>query len=160
MTKKKTKKKRFDPLFQIFRHPLPPFGHLTFARLTIAFIGLVWLAGAAFAFEPAGGAQNSSGSHAHDFVIFATVFTDHGFALPGARARVRRSEEKKFRWEATSDHQGELALRVPQGAEYEMTIEARGFKTETRKIGTREDNRADLTIRMEPQTEKGTGGKP
>ena len=52
-----------------------------------------------------------------------------------------------------SDHQGELAFRVPQGAEYEMTIEARGFKTQTRKIDAREDNRADLTIRMEPQTE-------
>ena len=92
------------------------------------------------------------------------MFTDRGFALTGARARVRRSEEKKFRWEAMSDHQGELAFRVPQGAEYEMTIEARGFKTQTRKIDAREDNQADLTIRMEPltepQTEKGKGGKP
>jgi hypothetical protein len=160
MTKKKTKKKKFDPLFHFFRHPLSPFGHLTLVRLTIALAGLVWLAGAAFAFEPAGGAQNSSGSHAHDYVIFVTVFTDRGFALTGARGRVRRSEEKKFRWEAMSDHQGELAFRVPQGAEYEMTIEARGFKTQTRKIDGREDTQADLTIRMEPQTDAGTGGKP
>jgi hypothetical protein len=156
MTKKKTKKKRFDPLFDFFRHPLSPFGHLTFVRLTIALVGWFWLAGAAFALEPAGGAQNSSS--------FATVFTDQGFALPGARVRVRRSDEKKFRWEATSDHQGELAFRVPPGAEYEMTIDARGFKTQTRKIDAREENRADLTIRMEPQaapgTEPGTGGKP
>jgi hypothetical protein len=147
-----------------FRHPLSPFGHLTLVRLTIALAGLVWLAGAMFAFEPAGGAQNSRGSHAHDYVIFATVFTDRGFALTGARARVRRSEEKKFRWEAMSDHQGELAFRVPQNAEYEMTVEAHGFKTQTRKIDAREDIQADLTIRMEPlagpQTEKGTGGKP
>src|SRR4029077_12744432 len=107
MTKKKTKKKRFDPLFDLFRHPPSPFGHLTFVRLTIALLGMVWLAGAVFAPEPAGGAQNSSGSHAHIFLIFATVFTDQGFALPGARVRVRRSEEKKFRWEGASDHQGE-----------------------------------------------------
>ena len=162
MTTKKTKKKRFDPLFHFFRHPLSPFGHLTIVRLTIALVGLVWLAGAIFVFEPAGGAQNSSSSHVHDYVIFATVFTDRGFALPGARARVRRAEEKKFRWEAMSDHQGELAFRVPQNAEYEMTIEARGFKTQTRKIDAREDNRTDLTIRMEPLTdpaEPGTGGK-
>ena len=141
-----------------------PFGHLIFVRLTIALVGLVWLASAASIFAPAGGAQNSSGSHAHDFVIFATVFNDRGFALPGARVRVRRSDEKKFRWEGTSDHQGELAFRVPQGAEYEMTIEARGFKPETRKVDAREDNQADLTIRMEPrtepQTEPLTGGKP
>src|ERR1700685_1667725 len=114
MTKKKTKKQRVDPLFHFFLHPLPPFGHLTLVRLTIALAGLVWLAGATFAFEPAGGAQNSSGSHAHDYVLFVTVFTDRGFALTGAQGRVRRSEEKKFRWEAMSDHQGELAFRVPK----------------------------------------------
>ena len=164
MTKKRTKKKRFDPLFDFFRHPLSPFGHLTSVRLTIALAGLVWLVAATFAYAPAGGAQSSSGSHAHDFVIFATMFTDWGFALPGARARVRRENEKKFRWEAMSDRQGELAFRVPPGAAYEMTIEAHGFKTQTRKIDARADNRAELTIRMEPQTESrtepGTGGRP
>jgi hypothetical protein len=49
-----------------------------------------------------------------------------------------------------------------------MTIEARGFKTQERKIDAREDNRADLTIRMEPRTasppaldaDQPTGGKP
>jgi hypothetical protein len=164
MMTKKTKKKRFDPLFDFFRHPLSPFGHLIFVRLTIALVGMVWLGGAAFTFEPAGSAQSSSGSHAHIFLIFATVLNDRGFALPAARARVRRSDEKKFRWEAASDHQGEMAFRVPPGAEYEMTIETRGFKTQTRKIDARIDNRADLTIQMEPQTapqlEPGAGGKP
>jgi len=150
MTRKR-KKRKFDALFDFLRHPLSLFGHLIPVRLTIVLAGLLCLAGATTAFEPPAGAQNTSGSHAHDFVIFTTVFTDKGFALFGARARVRREEDKKFKWEAMSDRQGEFALRVPQGAEYEMTIEARGFKTETRKIDTREDNRADLTIRMEPQ---------
>jgi hypothetical protein len=67
-----------------------------------------------------------------------------------------------------SDHQGEVAFRVPPGAEYELVIEARGFKTETRKIDAREDNQADLTIRMQsqkashtaPKTETEAGGKP
>jgi len=121
-------------------------------RLTIVLAGFLGLACAAFALSPQPpGGQNASGSHTHDFVIFTTVFSDKGFALFGARARVRREDDKKFKWEAMSDHQGELAIRVPQGAEYEMTVEARGFKTETRKIDTREDNRTDLTIRMEPQ---------
>ncbi len=77
--------------------------------------------------------------------------------------RVRRSEEKKFRWESVSDARGELALRVPQNAEYQMTIEARGFQMQTRKIDARADNRADLSIRMEPQAkpnaDPGAGGK-
>jgi hypothetical protein len=152
MMTRKRKKKRFDALFAFFRHPLSLFGHLTHVRLTVALALFLCLAGAALAIEPQpASAQNSNGSHAHDFVIFTTVFTDKGFALFGARVHVRREGDKKFKWEAVSDHQGELAIRVPQGAEYEVTVEARGFKTETRKIDTREDNRADLTIRMEPQ---------
>jgi hypothetical protein len=156
MTTRKTKKKRFDPLFDSFWHPPSSSGHLNLVRLTIAVLGLVWLAGATFVFEPAGGAQNSSGSHAHAFVIFVTVFTGQGFAFSGARVRVRRANEEKFRWEAKSDHQGELAFRVPPGAEYEMIIEARGFKPQTHKIDARNDNQADLTVRMETVT----GGKP
>jgi hypothetical protein len=159
MTKRKTKKKRFDSIFNLFQQPLSSFGPLTFMRLTIAVVGLLWLAGAVFTFEPSGAAQSSSGSHARVFVIFTTVFTDQGFAFSGARARVRRTDQKKFRWEGVSDHQGEVAFRVPPGAEYELTIEARGFKLETRKIDAREDNQADLTIRMVPQTDAGTGGK-
>jgi hypothetical protein len=164
MTKrKKTKKKRFDPFFDTLRHPLSPIGHLTYMRLTIALAGLAWLAGAACALEPAARAQSSGSSHVHDFVIFATIFTDRGFALPGARVRVRRSQEKKFRWESVSDAQGELALRVPQDAEYELTVEARGFQMQTRKIDAREGNRADQSIRMEPLAKPnagpGAGGK-
>jgi hypothetical protein len=160
---KKTKKKRFDPLFDFVRHPPSPFGHLTYVRLTIALLGLACILGANFAFEPTGAAQDSSVSHAHDFVVFATVLNDQGFALFGVRARIHRVEEKKYRWEAMSDHQGELGIRVPQNAEYELTIQAHGFETQTRRIDTRQGNRADLTIRMQPQTSprtvKGSGGK-
>ena len=104
----------------------------------------------------AAGDEKQNNSHAHDFVIFADVYTDHGFALPGAKVRVRRSDERKFRWEAISDTRGELGVRVKQGAEYELTIEARGFKAQTRKIDARAGNREELTIQMEPST----GGKP
>jgi hypothetical protein len=107
-------------------------------------------------FAAPAGAQSSSKSHAHDFLIFATVFNDHGFAMPGARVRVRREDEKKFRWEAMSDRRGELGIRVQQGAEYEIMVEAAGFKTETRKLDARDGNREDLTIQME----RLAGGKP
>jgi hypothetical protein len=100
--------------------------------------------------------QNQASPHAHDFVIFASVFTQQGFSLPGAKVRVRLAGEKKFQWEAMSDRRGELGVRVKQGAEYELTIEARGFKPETRKIDAREGNREDLTFQLEPLA----GGKP
>ena len=98
----------------------------------------------------AGSGPAQSSSHAHDFVIFATVFTEQGFALPGARVRVRRTDERKFRWEAISDRRGEFGIRVKQGSEYELKIEARGFKPQMRKIDAREGNREDLTLQMEP----------
>ena len=104
----------------------------------------------------AAGDEKYNNSQAHDFVIFADVYTDHGFALPGPKVRVRRSDERKFRWEVISDTRGELGVRVKQGAEYELTIEARGFKAQTRKIDARAGNREELTIQMEPST----GGKP
>jgi hypothetical protein len=168
MTMRKTKKKRFDPFFGFFRHPLTSFSHPVLMRLTIALIALSCLAGGALAAEPAAAAQDSSSSHARIFVIFTTVFNDQGFAVPGARARVRRSDQKKYKWEGMSDHQGEVAFRVPPGAEYELLIEARGFKPETRKVDARGDNQADLTIRMSPQiaahaapqADSSTGGKP
>ena len=148
MQTKKKRKRTFNSPLEFSRHPLTPSAHLTFVRLTIALLTMMWLASAALVCAPSF-AQDSGSAHGHDVVIFATVFTDHGFALPGARARVRRSDEKKFRWEALSDRRGEFAIRVQQGGEYELAIEARGFKPETRKIDARADNRTDLTIQME-----------
>jgi hypothetical protein len=157
------KKKITDPHFRVFRHPISTTRNHIYVRLTIALVGLVLLAGTTYAYGQPGPPQSSSKSHAHDFVIFTTVFTEQGFALPSARVRVRRTDEKKFRWEAISDRRGELAVRVPQDSEYEMTVEARGYKMQTRKVDANDGNRADLTIRMEPQSEphsgSGNGGK-
>jgi hypothetical protein len=157
------KKKINDPHFRFVRHLISPSRNLIYVRLTLALVGLVFLAGTTSAYGQPGAPQSSSKSHAHDFIIFTTVFTEQGFALPNARVRVRRTDEKKFRWEAVSDRRGELAVRVPQDSEYEMTVDARGYKLQTRKVDANEGNRADLTIRMEQQSEphsgSGTGGK-
>src|SRR5579871_2053107 len=118
MTTRTRKKKIFNPRLRFFQHSTFPFHSLTYSRLTIVLVGLVLLTGSTTVLARSGEPQSSSKSHAHDFIIFTTVFTEQGFALPGARARVRRSEEKKFRWEATSDRRGELAIRVPQDSEY------------------------------------------
>jgi Carboxypeptidase regulatory-like domain len=125
-------------------------------RRIIALLVLAWTACAISVQATAGSGLNQTNSHAHDFVIFATVFTEQGFALPGARVRVRRTDEQKFRWEAMSDRRGELGIRVQQDAEYELRIEARGFKPQTRKIDAREGDREDLTLQMEQLA----GGKP
>jgi hypothetical protein len=115
----------------------------------IVLLVLIWTAGMVLIPSLARSSEKQTDSHAHDFVIFATVFSEQGFALPGARARVRRTGEQKFRWEAMSDRRGELGIRVKQGAEYELTVEARGFKPQTRKIDARQGDRQDLTLQME-----------
>jgi hypothetical protein len=97
-----------------------------------------------------------AGSHANDFLVIGTVFTDKAYALPGAHLRVRRTGEKKFRWDTYTNSRGEFALRVPQGGEYEIVVIAKGFADQTNpvsaKSGISEDN---VVYRMQPAS----GGK-
>jgi hypothetical protein len=155
MTTRKKTKRKFSTLLEFFRHPLPSFDH-PIMRGILPFATLMFVLAPGAVSGTAAGDEKQGDSHAHDFVIFATVFSEKGFAMPGAKVRVRRTDESKFRWEAISDRRGELGLRVKQGAEYELKIEAHGFKPQTRKIDAREGNREDLTFQMEPFA----GGKP
>jgi hypothetical protein len=111
--------------------------------------------------EAPGAASSSSNkharnSHADDFLIIGTVFTDKAFAFPNVRLRVRRTAEKKFRWETYTNSRGEFAIRVPQGAEYEMVLIAKGYLDQSKEIsaksGISEDN---VVFQMQPAA----GGK-
>src|SRR5258707_6766448 len=94
MTMKKTKRP-FDWPFELFRHPLPPFGHLNSMRRMVPLLALICTANAIPVPESAGRKAAETNLHAHDFVIFATVFAEQGFALTGARMPVHRSHEWK-----------------------------------------------------------------
>jgi hypothetical protein len=106
--------------------------------------------------SPSSSSKKHPQSHANDFLIIGTVFTDQAMAFPAVLLRVRRASEKKFRWQTYTNSRGEFAIRVPQGAEYEMVILAKGFIEQTRavsaKSGISEDN---VVFRMLPAT----GGK-
>jgi hypothetical protein len=91
-----------------------------------------------------GRSKNSS----QPFIVFGTVFTADGFALPGAEVRLRRAGEKKDHWQARSDSRGEFAFRVPLDVEYELSVKAAGFEPEARKIDARQGNRVDLTLKL------------
>lgn len=155
-TKRTTTKRMFDPFFECLKNLLSPFGYVNYMRRIISLSAVIWMSVGILTPGVAGSSKAQADSHVHDFVIFVTVFTERGFALPGARVRVRRADEQKFRWEAVSDRQGELGIRVKQGGQYEMTIEARGFKPQTRKMDAGEGDREDVTLQMEPLA----GGKP
>jgi hypothetical protein len=96
-------------------------------------------------------------SHIHDYLIRGTVFTDTALALPGARLRIRRAGEKKFHWEGLTNSRGEFAVRVPQGSDYELSIQAKGFAEETRSFDAKSGiSESTLTVQMK----KAVGGKP
>jgi hypothetical protein len=73
-------------------------------------------------------------SHADDFLIIGTIFDPRGYAFPGVELRIRRSTEKKYRWDSYTNSRGEFAVRVPQGSDYEMVIHAKGFTDQTRAL--------------------------
>jgi len=100
--------------------------------------------------------SNKKYSHANDFLIIGTIFTNKGYAFPGVELRVRRSSEKKFRWDSYTNSRGEFAIRVPQGTDYEMNVHAKGFADQTRTLDAKNGlNEARIVFRMEP----GTGEK-
>jgi Carboxypeptidase regulatory-like domain len=90
-------------------------------------------------------------SHANDFLIRGTVFTDKGFSFPGARLRIRRSTEKKFRWETYTNSRGDFAIRVPQGSDYEIVVRSKHFNEQTRSVDAKSSEREEnIVFRMEP----------
>jgi hypothetical protein len=84
------------------------------------------------------------------------VFSDKALSFPGVQLRIRKAGEKKFRWESYTNSRGEFAMRVPQGSDYEMVVQAKGFAEQTRTIDARTGaNEQSIVFRMEPAT----GGK-
>ena len=49
------------------------------------------------------------------FLILGTVFNENAISFPDVQVRIRRTGEKKFRWDAYTNSRGEFAVRVPPG---------------------------------------------
>jgi hypothetical protein len=94
----------------------------------------------------------SSAKHSNDFLVRGTVFTQEGLALPGAELRIRRTSEKKFRWETLSNSRGDFAVRVKMGSDYEVIVRAKGFADQTQPVDAKTGDRfKDLVFRMQHQ---------
>jgi hypothetical protein len=78
--------------------------------------------------------QKEKYSHANDFLIIGTIFDPQGYAFAGVELRIRRSKEKKYRWDSYTNSRGEFAVRVPQGSDYEVVVHAKGFADQTRAL--------------------------
>jgi len=90
-------------------------------------------------------------NHANDFLIRGTVFTDKALSFPGVQLRIRRAGERKFRWESYTNSRGEFAIRVPQGADYELLVRVKGFAEQTRTIDAKTGGTEEsMVFRMQP----------
>jgi len=136
------------------QHPLSDLRHHTY-RVVISAVGAAVLAAVSAGGALPGYTQCEKGVESQKFLLFGTVFDPKGFALPAAEIEVRRAGEKKIRWRAYSDRAGEFAVRVPPETQYEVTVRAKGFETETRKVDATSGTRDDVTFRMKPAA----GGK-
>ncbi len=80
-------------------------------------------------------------------LIFGTVWDPDGRPLYGVKVKIRRSDEKKVRWEIYSNHTGEFAQRVPVGkADYIVWADVKDYKLPS---GERLKPGSEVTVHIE-----------
>jgi hypothetical protein len=84
--------------------------------------------------------------HQHDFLIKGTVFTQEGLSFAGARIRIRRAGEKSFHWQDDANSRGEFAIRVVQGAHYEVVVSAKGCKEQKKPVDATGSERIEEVV--------------
>ena len=94
---------------------------------------------------------NKKYSHADDFLILGTVFNEKALAFPGVELRLRKEGQKRYKWQTYTNSRGEFAVRVPQGANYEVLAHIKGFADQTRTIqATGGGNEETVVFRLQP----------
>ena len=85
-------------------------------------------------------------------LIFGTVFGPDSRGVGGVRVRIRRSDQKKAKWELYSDRRGEFAQRVPAGkTDYVVWAELPGSKDQPRQevtVHVENDERVDISLHL------------
>jgi Carboxypeptidase regulatory-like domain len=94
------------------------------------------------------------------FLIVGTVFNEHALSFQGVQVRIRRSGDKKFRWETYTNSRGEFAVRVFPGYEYEVVTHVKRYEDQTQNVDAKVDVQQRLSIKLEPRGQTKTGAKP
>ena len=86
-------------------------------------------------------------------LIFGTLWGPGERPVYGVRMKLRRAGERKFRWEAISDHRGEFAFRVPAiKADYILVPDAKppqGKPLPETSIHVEGDERVDIGVHLQ-----------
>jgi hypothetical protein len=99
--------------------------------------------------------KNSSNNGKDYALIFGTVWGPDSRPVSGVPVRIRRTSEKKFRWDLVSNHMGEFAQRVPVGTQ-DYVIEAdiktpKGVPKPEIKVHIDDNERQDVGIHLTEQ---------
>jgi hypothetical protein len=85
-------------------------------------------------------------------LIFGTVFGPDARGVAGVKVKIRRSDQKKAKWELHSDRRGEFAQRVPAGkADYVVWADVPGPKDQPRQevtVHVENDERVDISLHL------------
>ena len=91
-------------------------------------------------------------------LIYGTVYGPDDLTVYGVKVHIRRSDQKKPKWELYSDHAGEFAQRVPAGhATYLVWADLKGYKPLNGKkleggepvtVEIQNDERADISLHL------------
>ena len=136
---------------------IPPFSPQSpRAACRLIQVGLLLCVAATIAVHPATAEQKKS--EKPYALIFGTVWGPDNHPVYGVRVKIRRTDDKKPRWELYSDHNGEFAQRVPAGkADYLVGADPKGYKSSDNKqlrVGTEvtvhieNDERADIGLHL------------
>ena|ERR1700690_3220832 len=94
------------------------------------------------------------------FLILGTVFDEKLLAFSGVQVRIRRSDEKKYRWETYTNSRGEFAVRVPEGPSYEVVIRAKKYGEQSQSVKSKNgDTQQRLSIQLKVTSEQKSGAK-
>lgn len=88
-------------------------------------------------------------------LIFGTVWGPDDRALPGVEVKIRRSDQKKARWDLRSNARGEFEIAVPAGrADYVIWAVTSGYKLPGNKHLQRSP---EVTVHVENDERADTG---
>lgn len=88
------------------------------------------------------------------------MFNEKGMSFPGVEVRIRRSDEKKIRWQTETNSRGEFAARVPPGYDYEVAVHMKKYQDQTKTVDSKVDVQQRLSIVLQPIAQANKGAKP
>ena len=99
--------------------------------------------------------KKPNSKHQHDFLIKGTVFTQEGLSFAGAQIQIRKAGQKSYHWRDVANSRGEFAIRVVQGAQYEVLVSGKGNKEQKKTVDATTSERVEeLVFHMEREGNK------